>query len=191
MKKYRTVFRGLIIGVVAGLILGIIIDASNSKKGKYGVITHKGKYVATTIRKDTGPVTLNSIIAGAFIGAFIGLLFVKKDSNLDAAKERANKNWSNYKGGWGTKIPGGSENNREHISVTNKEARVGKGFHITVGDNHLYYDEKGNYLGEGDETYTILEKIASMQKRGVISDKEYNAALEKLSKNKTNDGIEI
>jgi len=57
-----------------------------------------------------------------------------------------------YKGGWGWYVKGGGD--KDHISITNKKADVGKGAHITTKTEvkelpkiHDHFDDKGNYLG--------------------------------------------
>ena len=185
-RKFST--RNTVIGVIIGLIFGYAI--SNKALHSLPYYSHKVFPTENGGYESIGRVVRNSyfnvpepVLPSLLIASLIGLV-----GGIIGHKLSRKTAWKEYKSGWGVNIPGGDE---EHISVSKIQAEVGQGFHITIGNNRIYFDNKGNCLGEGKETHNILTKVATMYKRGLITKKEYEATLEKLSDLRKNDGLEI
>ena len=59
-------------------------------------------------------------------------------------------NWKTTKDGWGKVV---NVNKESHITITNEQADVGEGFHITTNTGKRlpkvrdYFDKDGNYTG--------------------------------------------
>lgn len=185
-RKYNT--RNTVIGIIIGFIVGYAV--ANKALHSLPYYSHKVFPTETGEYESIGRIVRNSyfnvpepVLPSLLIASLIGLvggIIGYRLSNKIA--------WKEYKSGWGVKIPGGD---KEHISVSKMQAEVGHGFHITIGNNRIYFDNKGNCLGEGNETHNILTKVASLYKRGLITEKEYDATLERLSDLRKNNGLEI